>query len=169
MPPARISIARRSAQRAIAAALAGLGLGLAGCGQGASSSSGPVSLAQVPLIAGASVVAQARQCDKGANAYCAIEAVIVGRRYASAGALVASELHYLRQLGWTGAAGDNGNERAANSPGHRLRVTYSTAIGDLMGLDLGWIKRPRNIALSLASTMFERTPAMSIMVETGPA
>jgi hypothetical protein len=128
-----------------------------------------VSLAQLPLIAGTSVAAQARPCDRGANAYCAIEAVIVGRRYTSSGALVASELHHLRQLGWTGAAGDNGNERAANSPGHRLRVTYSTAIGDLLGLDLGWIKRPRTIVLSLVSTMFERTPAMSIILEMGPA
>jgi hypothetical protein len=158
----------RLALPALGVALAGCVLALGGCGRSASSSRS-VSLAQLPLVDGASIVSQARQCDRGANAYCAIEAVIVDRRSHSSGALVASEYRRLRAHGWTGAAGDNGDERAANSPGHQLRVTYSTAAGDLIGIDLGWIKRPRAIALSLASTMFERTPAMSIMLETGPA
>jgi len=93
----------------------------------------------------------------------------VDPRASSSGALVTSEYHQLRARGWTGAAGDNGDERAANSPGHRLRVTYSTAQGDLIGIDLGWINRPWPIKWSLSRAMFARTPAMSVMLETGPA
>ena len=95
--------------------------------------------------------------------------MIVDRRFRSAGALVASEHRHLRKLGWIGSAGDNGDERAAQSPGHKLRLTYATAAGDLIGIDQGWIKRPRAIELTLSRAMFERTPAISIMLEAGPA
>jgi hypothetical protein len=138
---------------------------LGGCGQG--SSSHPLSLGQLPLTAGASVVAQAQQCDRGVDAFCAIEAVIVDPRYKSSGALVAGEHRHLRELGWSAMAGDNGTESAADSPGHKLRVTYATAANDLAGIDLGWIKRPRSIELTLAGAMFNRAPAMSVMLENG--
>jgi hypothetical protein len=147
-------------------ALPALVLALAGCGQSGSSSS--LSLAQLPLVDGASIVTQVGRCDRGANAFCAIQAVVVGRRFRSAGALVASEHRHLRELGWTATAGDNGNERAAESPGHKLRLTYATAAGDLTGIDLGWIKRPRTIELTLSRALFGRIPAMSIMLEAGP-
>lgn len=101
--------------------------------------------------------------------FCAIEAVIVDRGASSSGDLVTREYNHLHALGWTGAAGDNGAERAANSPGHKLRVTYSTAQGDLTGIDLGWIMRPWPITWSLSRMMFKRIPAMSVMLETGPA
>jgi hypothetical protein len=158
----------RRLRPALAGALAGSALALAGCGQDGSSSRS-LSLGQVPLVGGASVIASVKECDKGANAFCAIEAVVVDRSSTSSGALVIGERDRLRTLGWTGAAGDDGNERAADSPGHKLRLTYSTAAGDLTAIDLGWIMRPRAIALTLAHTLFARTPAMSIMLETGPA
>ena len=143
-------------------------LALGACGGGGSSSR-PVSLSSLPLVDGASVLTQTRQCDGGVNSFCAIVAVIVDRGASSSGALATSEYNHLHALGWTGAAGDNGDERAANSPGHKLRVTYSTAQGDLTGIDLGWIKRPWTITSSLSRAMYQRIPTMSIMLERGPA
>jgi hypothetical protein len=152
----------------IATAVAACALALGSCGGGASASA-PLSLSSLPLVQGASVVTQSSLCDRGANAFCAVTAVIVDRHASSSGALVRREFDYLHALGWTGAAGDEGAERAANSPGHKLHVTYSTAQGDLTGIDLGWIKRAWPITWSLSRTMFQRVPAMSIMFETGPA
>ena len=94
--------------------------------------------------------------------------MIVDRRFGSSGALVASEQRHLRKLGWTMRAGDDGVEQAAESPGHKLRVTYAAAANDLIGIDEQWIKRPRTIALTLSRVMFNHTPAMSIMLEAGP-
>jgi hypothetical protein len=142
-------------------------IALSACGSSGSSRS--LTLDKLPLIRGARVVVQARQCDSGANAYCAVEAVIVDQRAGSSGAFVSSEHQFLRKLGWTSGAGDNGNERSAESPGSKVRVTYATAAGDLTGIDLGWIKRPRAITLSLSRLMFARTPAMSVMLEVGSA
>jgi len=148
-------------------ALAALALALAGCG-GTGGSQTSLDIKQVPLVSGASVLAQARQCDQGANAFCALEAVIVDRRYHSSGALVASEHRQLRKLGWSSMAGDDGDEQAAESPGHKLRLTYATAANDLIGIDEKWIKRPGSIGLALSRTMFNRTAAMSVMLEVGP-
>jgi hypothetical protein len=148
-------------------ALAGCLLGLSACGSGGAS--GPLTLSQLPLIPGASVSAQTRLCDTGANAFCAIRAVIVDPQATSSGALVASEHRKLRRLGWTTSAGDNGYEAAADSPGHKLRLTYATALGDLIGFDLGWIKqRPWPIWFGLHRQVIAGTPAMSIMLEVGP-
>jgi hypothetical protein len=143
-------------------------LGVGGCG-GSGSSSRTLSLGQLPLVTGAAVVAVAKQCDRGTNAYCAIEAVVAAHGYGSSGALVAAERRRLQALGWSTMAGDNGNERAAESPRDRVRVTYATGSGDLVGWDEGWIKRPRSIALTLSRLMFQGTPAMSVMLEVGSA
>jgi hypothetical protein len=148
--------------------LAGCALALTACG-GSSSTSSPLSISQLPLVQGATVASEQRQCDPGSNAFCSVEAVIVDRRFGSSGALLAAEQHQLRTRGWSATAGDNGKERAAESPGHKLRVTYATAEGDLLGSDEGWIKRPRPIVLSLSRVMFDRTPAMSVMLEAGSA
>jgi hypothetical protein len=147
-------------------ALAGGGLIIAGCGSGGPS--GPVTVNQFPLIPGASVATQTRQCDRGASAFCAVQAVIVDPGASSSGALVRSEHRQLHSLGWTTSAGDDGNEVAAESPGHKVRVTYSTGLNDLIGIDEAWIKRPAAIGLSLSQLEIRRTPAMSIMVEEGP-
>jgi hypothetical protein len=139
---------------------------LAGCGTGGAS--GPLSLNRLPLVPGASVQAKARRCDGGAHAFCAIAAVIVDPRASSSGALVESEHRKLRSLGWTTSAGDDGDEVAADSPGHKIRVTYATALGDLIGYDEAWIKRPWPIGLTLSNLMYSGTPAMSILLEVGP-
>jgi hypothetical protein len=150
-----------------AVALGGCGLALAGCG--GSGSSGSISLSRLPLVAGATVVAQQAQCDPGSSAFCAVEAVIVDRGFGSSGALLAAERHRLRSLGWSDTAGDNGKEQAAESPGRKVRVTYATAQGDLLGWDERWIDRPWPIVLTLARTMYQRTAAMSVMLEAGSA
>jgi hypothetical protein len=141
-------------------------LALTGCGSGGAPRS--LSLRQLPLVPGASVATQTRLCDGGSHAFCAIQAVIVDHHAGSSGALVASEQDRLHSLGWTTSAGDDGDEVAADSPGHKLRVTYATAINDLIGLDEKWIKRPWPIWAALSETMFNRTPAMSILLELGP-
>ena len=147
-------------------ALAGCGLALAGCGSGGAPR--PLSLNDLPLVPGANVTVQTRQCDRGANAFCAVEAVIVDRGFRSSGALVESEHRRLHGLGWTTSAGDDGDEVAANSPGHKLRVTYATALDDLIGLDEKWIRRPWPIWAGLTQAMYNRTPAMSLILEAGP-
>ena len=147
--------------------LAALIATLSGCGQGGGHR--PPDVARLPLVGGARVVAQTKRCDRGANAYCAVELVVIARRYPTSADLVKGEGLYLGKLGWTSANGDIGEEKAAESPGHQLRLTYATAYGDLKGIDLGWIKRPRPIALALADTLFARASAMSLMLEAGPS
>ena len=138
---------------------------LAGCGSATSTKS--LSLRQVPLVPGAQIVSQTTQCDTGTNPYCALEAVIVDRSAASSGALTAQEDYLLHQRGWKSSAGDDGDEVAANSPGQKLRVTFATAFDDLIGLDEHWIKRADTIKMALDQTIFNRVPAMSIMLEVG--
>lgn len=147
------------------AATASMALG--GCASQGGGHSAP-ALDSLPLVTGATVVARARSCDKGANAYCSDDLVVVAPSYGTSSALIKTESAELAKLGWTTAYGDTGNQQAAESPGHKLRVTYATASGDLVGYDLGWIKRPRKIALAMVKTVFDRSPAMSLMLESGP-
>jgi hypothetical protein len=145
-------------------ALLGLaGLALAGCGQ-----SHQLGNPHVPLVGGARVLQQIRRCDEGSNVFCALDMVVVNTRYRSAGEFLVHERRYLRQLGWTLQDGEIEQERSAVSPGHKLRVVYATAAGDLLALDQGWIKRPQPIGLTLSDTLFNRQPAISLMVEAGP-
>ncbi len=146
-------------------ALLALAAAAAGCGAGGKRH-GP-DVAQLPLVHGASVVARVRQCDRGANAFCAIELVVTDRRYKTSSDLVDAQHAQLRKHGWTGGSGDTGDQKAADSPGHKLRVTYGTASGDLKDVDLGSIERPRKITLALSRTLFDQAPAMSIMLEVG--
>ncbi len=146
-------------------ALVTLATAAAGCGAGAKHH-GP-DLAQLPLVHGASVVAQVHQCDRGANAFCAIEMVVTDRRYKTSSDLLDAQHQQLRKHGWTGGTGDTGDQKAADSPGHKLRVTYATASGDLKGVDLGSIERPHKITLALSRVLFDQAPALSIMLEVG--
>lgn len=123
--------------------------------------------ASVPLTSRARIVAAVQQCDKGASAYCATELVVVDPSYTSSVDLMTAERRRLRSSGWALADGDTGDEQAADSPGHKLRLTFATAAGDLEGVDLTWIQRPRSIALALSKTIFMRTAALSLMLETG--
>jgi hypothetical protein len=138
-------------------------LALSACGSSSSPSAPDVS--ELPLVPGAEIVAQARQCDKGQSPYCAIQIVVVGHSYKTSQDLLGVERERLVSLGWTREGADTGNEHAADSPGHKLRVTYATALGDLTGIDLGWIKRPRRITLALSRAVFQRKAALSMMLE----
>ncbi len=140
-------------------------VGLSACGAGSGDQT--PNTARLPLVSGSRVVAQARQCDPGANAFCAIEMVVVDPRFASSDDLLKGERDDLLAAGWTRVNGDTGDERAAQSPGHKLRVTYASASGDLKGIDLGWIKRSRTITLALSRALFDRSSAMSVMLELG--
>jgi hypothetical protein len=139
-------------------------LWLAGCG---SSAPRVPDVSRLPLVDGTSIVARARQCDRGASAYCAIELVVVDPRFANSEELRKAERDRLVASGWSRASGDTGNEHAADSPGHRLRVTYATAQADLQGIDLGWIQRSRSVTLALSRALFARTAALSMMLELG--
>jgi hypothetical protein len=141
-------------------------LPLAGCGS--ATSTRPTSLRQLPLVPGGQIVSQAKECDNGSNAFCALEAVVVDRSAINSGALTAAEDRLLHERGWKSSAGDDGVEVAANSPGQKLRVTFATAFDDLIGLDERWIQRAPNIKMALDRTLIERTPAMSVMLEVGP-
>ena len=92
---------------------------LAGCG----AAGGPIgpSLRSLPLLPGARVVVSTRQCDSGANAFCALEAVVAQPRARNSQALVASERRLLSRLGWHPATADTKHEQAASSPGRKLR------------------------------------------------
>jgi hypothetical protein len=140
-------------------------LGLAGCGsvKGAP----PPTADQLPLVPGAKIVEQATQCDKGSNAFCALELVVVDPRFKTSVDLVNAEHDFVHKAGWAGLGADTGNERAAESPGHKLRVTYATANGDLTGIDLGWIHRSRRIAVALSRTLFDHSSAMSVELDQG--
>jgi hypothetical protein len=136
------------------------------CACGHAGAGHPPAVSGVPLVGGAKIVSSAQQCDRGANPYCALELVVVDPRYRSSSDLLTSEKMHLTASGWTSTGGDTGQELAANSPSHPLRLTYATADGDLRGVDLGWIQRSRRTALALSRMIFDRAPAISLMLET---
>ena len=138
---------------------------LAGCGQ--SSGGRTPDLSRLPLVAGAQVVAQVKECDSGANAFCALELVIVDPRYKTPDDMLNAEHDRLRAAGWTGANADTGEQHAADSPGHNLRLTYATAAGELKGTGLGWTKRAQPIKLALSRAMLYQSAALSLMLEQG--
>jgi hypothetical protein len=140
-------------------------MGLSACGH-SSPASTPV-LSAVPLVDGARVVANSHRCDRGVNAYCAVQVVVVGNRDRSSVHLLEREADYLKSQGWTVSNGDTGVEAASESPGHKLRLTYAIAADDLKGVDLGWIHRAPKIGLALSRTMFDRRSALSLMLESG--
>jgi hypothetical protein len=137
---------------------------LAGCGSGAVRHP---QLSSVPLAPGTRVLSKVTRCNQGSNAYCAIEAVVIGPRYRNSLSLVLAERDELRRNGWIGASPYTGVEIADESPHHELRITYATATDDLQGYDVGWIIRPWQIISALDSSLFARTPAMSVLLEVG--
>lgn len=121
----------------------------------------------IPLVPGAHVAVQSRACDQGSHSFCAIDLVVVDHGYQSSDVLAKDESAVLRKNGWSPADGDTGSQSAANSPGHKLRLTYATATGDLQAIDLGFIGRPWPITYALSNSIFDRTAAMSMMLENG--
>jgi hypothetical protein len=157
---------RRSlAGRAVwTAALAiGSAVVLSGCGNGARSP----KLASLPMVAGAHVVSNVHICDKGSNAYCALELVFTDPHYASSRDFVLGERKVLKSHGWTGATPPTGDELADESPGHKLRITYDTAYGDMKDIDMGWIQRTRRTQEVLSTQMFAGAIAMSVELQIG--
>jgi hypothetical protein len=139
---------------------------LGGCGTISSTARSP-TLGQLPLLPGSQIVAQAKACDQGPNAFCAIDLVVVNRRYRSSDILARDQSHELRKRGWSLSRGDTDLQSGANSPGHKLRLTFATASGDLREIDLGLIGRPWPITYALSTSMFDRAAAMSMMLEVG--
>lgn len=154
----------RKSTRALAPLAVLLALALGGCGQ-----STQLGHVHVPLVRGAQILQQVRRCDQGSSPFCALEMVVTDSSSPSSGILLRRERLYLKQLGWSLQQGEIGQELSAVSPGDRFRVVYATAAGDLLALDLGWIIRPRSVGLALSKTLFDRVPAISLMVEAGPA
>lgn len=138
---------------------------VAGCGS--SVISRVPSVGAVPLIPRTRTLIHQTRCDRGANAYCAVQLVVVGRGYSSSGAMLGAERQHLVALGWSLTHTNTGVERAAESPGHKLRLTFAAAFLDLKGIDIGWVQRSRTIGRVLAETMFDRMPALSLMLESG--
>ena len=138
---------------------------LGGCGSSAPART-PTATA-IPLLPGAKVATQVRACDSGSRAFCSVELVVLDARYKSSDNLAHDESKHLRKAGWSLADGDTSTETSANSPGHKLRLTYSTAADDLQQIDLGQIARSRPIVLALSSSMFDRAAAMSMILEVG--
>jgi hypothetical protein len=141
-------------------------LTLGGCGATSEANRTPAA-SSVPLVPGSKIVEQTRRCDQGKNAFCAVDLVVVNPTYYSSDELALDESHVLRQAGWSLADGDTGLQSAANSPGHKVRLTYATAMDDLRSVDLGTINRPWPITYALSNSMFDRAAAMSMRLEVG--
>jgi hypothetical protein len=139
---------------------------VAGCGAGTPAARTPTA-SSVPLVPGSRVVEQVRACDQGSNAFCAIDLVVRNGAYKSSDILLRDEGRLLRKDGWSLSNAETRAQTAANSPGHKLRLTFSTAAGDLQEIDLGLINRSWPITYALSSSMFDRAAAMSMRVEVG--
>src|SRR5579875_2621684 len=123
---------------AITACLAALGL--SACG---GSGDHVPNLAGLPLVPGSRIVARVQQCDEGANAYCAIELAVYNRHYGNADDLFGAEKKLLHHDHWTDANGLVGPESAADSPGHKLHLTYATAGSELYSTAEHYVTRPK--------------------------
>jgi hypothetical protein len=150
--------------KAVAVVAPLIGLMLAGCGGAGVRTPDQTRL---PIVPGSRVVERVRQCDRGTRAYCAIEIVVVDSHVRTSWQLVRAEQRALAHRNWTPEKAINGDEHASQSPGDKLRVTYATAYGDLQGVDLGWIQRAHKITTALSKVLFDRSPAISMMLEVG--
>jgi hypothetical protein len=152
-----------SPRRFVALTLVASTLLLAGCGGGSHSP----NLSSLPLVHGAHVVTNVRQCDQGANPYCTLQLVVVDPTYNSARSFVFAERDLLKSHGWSGASPQTADELADTSPSNKLRITYAPAYVDLKGVDLGWIQRSQTVQRLLSDQLFAGNPAMSALVQVG--
>ncbi len=126
-----------------------------------------IGLKDIPMVPGTRVTSTVRSCDRGVHAYCSLQVVIAGERYRTSRALRNAYGANLLKLGWTTTKGPDGNETAADSPGHEVRLTFATAYEDLLGVDSNWIQRTPAISHSLSAAMFQRTPTLSVLLLRG--
>jgi hypothetical protein len=152
------------ARGAFAGGVAGLALAAAVAGCGGSGPHTP-NLKKVPMVSGSRTVFQTMACDPGANAYCGIDLVVYNRAYRNSQEFLTAERNELHAHGWTDANGDVGPETAADSPGHKIHLTYASANGELDAIDYGWVKRPRSMTLALSNSIFVNTAALALEVE----
>src|SRR5579875_3062720 len=130
---------------------------LAGCG------------GSLPHVPGSRVVERLRSCNRGANAYCAIDMVVENARYPSPPALTQAERVLLRRAGWTVEYADVPAEYALLSPGARLHVTLAPVDHELRAIDLGQVQRPRAFTLALSRALFAHRIAFAVVLELGPS
>ena len=149
----------------LVAALVAVALVIVASGRGTTPRA--IGLKNIPMVAGTRVLTQVRSCDRGVNPYCALQVVVVGDHFPTSQALRTTYGAKLLKLGWSTAKGPDGDETAADSPGHELRLTFATAYEDLLGVDSNWIQRTATVSHSLSSAMFARAPALSIMLVRG--
>jgi hypothetical protein len=126
-----------------------------------------IGLNDIPMLAGTHVQTGVRSCDRGVHPYCALQVILVGDRHQTSQALRTAYGARLNKLGWTTTMGPDGNETAADAPGHELRLTFATAYEDLLGVDSNWVQRTAEITHALSSALFDRAPALSIMLLRG--
>ena len=147
-----------------ALALAGALVLLTGCGAG---SQRTPDLSALPLVPGASFRVKQRVCDSGSNSYCAWELVVAGAGYRDSNALFEAEHRLLLSRHWSGADGDIRSQHAADSPGHRLRVTYANPVDELTGTGIFGVRRTQAIQLALTNAVFGHTSEISMLLEVG--
>lgn len=138
-------------------------LGLSACG---GSGDHVPDLAGLPLVPGSRIVARVQKCDSGANAYCAIELAVYDKRYGNSDDLFGAEKKLLHAHHWTDANGLVGPESAADSPGHKLHLTYATANSELDAIDEHYVTRPWKLVSALSNALLgNSTPAMAMILE----
>ncbi len=164
MPGAdRPTVRRRCFHGVVIAWSAGAAILLSGCG----TADRTPSVQGLPLASGSHVVVRQKVCDKGSDAYCAVEMVVRGASYPNSRSLALAEKLILKQRRWSKVNAPVGLELAADSPGDRLRVTYAGAGAELQAIDLGWIQRSRQISLALSREIFNHRAAMAILLQLG--
>jgi hypothetical protein len=164
--PAVFPERRRRPISHIAAAISAAGamVLVAGCGAGGDR---VPSLRRLPLVPGLHTVVSQRVCNPGTHAYCALELVLRDDGYASSLELQRAERLLLKRRGWKKVNAPVGQELAADSPGGKLRVTYAAANMELEAVDLGWVKRSRQVTLTLSREIFDHQPAMALLLQLG--
>jgi hypothetical protein len=169
----RSSRRRRIKSAALGALFAAACLAVGGCAWDAGDQ--VPALKALPLLSGTHLSLDHRVCDMGAHAYCALELVLAGSRYASSKELMHDEHHLLNSLGWHDVNAPSGWELEADSPGDKLRVTYATPYGDQLSIAFGWIKRSSMLRQALSQALVGHivkgrrvsTPAISMLLQLG--
>jgi len=147
------------------AALAALAcVALSACGAGGDRTPSKASL---PLVRGADVSLNVRDCNRGSNVYCARQLVVADPRYRSSTALLMAERRLLRARKWKRIDAGTGTEYGLDSPGDKLRVDLATAWADLSAVDFGWITRKHAVSLALARALIAHSSTLSVQLQYG--